>query len=318
MAIPLGLSTYASAQVWTVADNFDEEELGIVLWNSHRIGTAITHERSDGRLHLSVNAPVYDFDQGGISSKFRVNGDFELQVDYFLDQWPTTNGTMVGTGVVSQTSGAAVLLNRQSVPYSGTVERHVVGRFLSTHAGDLATVTEGTFRLVRSGNQFTGFVAPVGTTDWVPVSTSITSTSQNMSVFLFAATYLDWFSGTEVRTSLDNFRINFTPTKRGDADFDGGVFFSDLLLLAQHYGQTGNATWPDGDFTRDGNVNFDDLLVLAQNYYSGSTLQDELFASPQFNSDWQLARSLVPEPLSLGFFTLVGVAMRRWRGTTVI
>src|SRR5205807_9163132 len=50
----------------------------------------------------------------------------------------------------------------------------------------------------------------------------------------------------------------------GDADGDGRVAFSDLLILAQHYGGPGDLT--TGDFNNDHLVGFDDLLILAQNY----------------------------------------------------
>jgi len=50
----------------------------------------------------------------------------------------------------------------------------------------------------------------------------------------------------------------------GDANFDGTVNFSDLLVLAQNYGKSGE--WVDGDFNGDGTVGFDDLLALAQHY----------------------------------------------------
>lgn len=54
-------------------------------------------------------------------------------------------------------------------------------------------------------------------------------------------------------------------TRNGDANLDGAVNFTDLLTLAQHYGQA-TATWDQGDFNYDGAVGFDDLLALAQNY----------------------------------------------------
>lgn len=56
-------------------------------------------------------------------------------------------------------------------------------------------------------------------------------------------------------------------TRSGDANLDGRVEFSDLVALAQNYGNnSGSAVWSTGDFTYDGNVDFGDLVTLAQNY----------------------------------------------------
>jgi hypothetical protein len=54
---------------------------------------------------------------------------------------------------------------------------------------------------------------------------------------------------------------------RGDANRDKRVNFSDLLVLAQNYGQS-SRTFSQGDFNYDGAVNFGDLLILAQRYGS--------------------------------------------------
>lgn len=50
----------------------------------------------------------------------------------------------------------------------------------------------------------------------------------------------------------------------GDVNRDRTVSFSDLLLLAQTYGQAG--AYSQGDLNLDGKVGFSDLLILAQNY----------------------------------------------------
>lgn len=54
---------------------------------------------------------------------------------------------------------------------------------------------------------------------------------------------------------------------RGDVNGDGLVNFSDLVILAAHYGQS-KASWAWGDLNGDGSVNFDDLVILAANYGS--------------------------------------------------
>jgi len=73
----------------------------------------------------------------------------------------------------------------------------------------------------------------------------------------------------------------------GDANHDGLVNFTDLLVLAQHYNSAG-ATFDTGDFNGDGRVAFDDLLLLAQHY--GQTINNPPAAAAD------AAAIAVPEP----------------------
>ena len=59
------------------------------------------------------------------------------------------------------------------------------------------------------------------------------------------------------------------PAVRGDVNHDGKADFSDLLIVASHYGQTGLPLYEAGDLNGDGKVSFADLVVLAQNYGRG-------------------------------------------------
>lgn len=70
---------------------------------------------------------------------------------------------------------------------------------------------------------------------------------------------------TNSTASVINFNI-----LNGDATRDGLVDFSDLLILAQNYGQSGRS-WSFADFDYNGVVDFGDLLILAQHY--GTALQ---------------------------------------------
>jgi endonuclease I len=106
---------------------------------------------------------------------------------------------------------------------------------------------------------------------------------------------------------LDGTSLIFLATLKGDANLSRTVDFDDLLALAQHYG-TSDAEWFDGDSDQNGIVNFDDLLALAQNYGTGTSLTRE-----QFQDDWQLARSMVPEPTSLTVIAVAFLPRRRTR-----
>jgi len=90
----------------------------------------------------------------------------------------------------------------------------------------------------------------------------------------------------------------------GDVSQDGVVNFTDLLVLAQHYGAI-DATYEQGDLNGDGRVDFADLLVLAQHF-------DQSAAGPA-------AASSVPEPdvggIAATSILLVGRRSRKRRST---
>lgn len=101
--------------------------------------------------------------------------------------------------------------------------------------------------------------------------------------------------------------------RAGDTDFNGAVDFDDLLVLAQHYGDSGRL-WNEGDFTLDGIVNFDDLLILAQHYDGNTNLNLSASVGETVADDFALARSLIPEPASLSVIALVPLLGRRRHG----
>ena len=93
---------------------------------------------------------------------------------------------------------------------------------------------------------------------------------------------------------------------------DGVVNFSDLLLLAQNYGQS-NRIWDQGDMNYDGVVNFPDLLSLAQNYGGTSVRAESLTQlSPVMGADVRQAFAEIPEPgLALAGAGAVGLLIVR-------
>lgn len=86
----------------------------------------------------------------------------------------------------------------------------------------------------------------------------------------------------------------------GDANLDSFVDFTDLLTLAQNYGQFVDQMWLTGDFNRDNMVDFNDLLGLAQNYQGAS-----------FDSDWNRALTSVPEPTFVAMLAFIPILSAR-------
>ncbi|HQY89472.1 MAG TPA: S8 family serine peptidase, partial [Tepidisphaeraceae bacterium] len=67
----------------------------------------------------------------------------------------------------------------------------------------------------------------------------------------------------------------------GDLDHNGTVDFSDLLIVAQHYGQSGH-TFAAGnvDYSVDTLVSFSDLLIVAQHYGTSALLVSNRQSNP--------------------------------------
>lgn len=92
----------------------------------------------------------------------------------------------------------------------------------------------------------------------------------------------------------------------GDADFDGEVQFTDLVILSDNFGQEG--TYSRGDFDCDGTVQFGDLVILSDNFGKSAAIA----AAPTAES---ATAEAVPEPttgwlLLLGVFALVNYCRR--------
>ncbi len=116
--------------------------------------------------------------------------------------------------------------------------------------------------------------------------------------------------------SVDATTVVVATTLKGDTNLNFTVNFDDLLTLAQNYAGS-SKVWSQGDSDYNGLVNFDDLLALAQNYGNtyladGSIVTDQSMHA-NFDADFAMARSLVPEPATLGLLggALVMVARRR-------
>jgi len=109
------------------------------------------------------------------------------------------------------------------------------------------------------------------------------------SVYCETGTYSEAFATAPSESASARFDVTITVQPVGDIDGDGRVGFSDLLTLAQNYGQAEGASYATGDINMDGKVDFADLLSLAQNYGQNLT-------AAQMAADVRGAFVQVPEP----------------------
>ncbi|MBI1371128.1 MAG: hypothetical protein GC162_21060 [Planctomycetes bacterium] len=99
----------------------------------------------------------------------------------------------------------------------------------------------------------------------------------------------------------------------GDANTDGAVDISDLVLLAQSFGLSGNVGWLNGDFNHDGAVDISDLVLLAKSFGLSGEVQ---FSTP---ADLLALLTTLPTPEPgmgmIGLMVFNAALMRRRRIT---
>ena len=105
------------------------------------------------------------------------------------------------------------------------------------------------------------FAGPIGSDHLVLSLTNVTDSAGNGLDGIWTDAASAFPSGDGASGAPFTFHFNILP---GDINQDGIVDFADLVLLAQHYGQSG--TFAQGDLTGDGTVNFAGLVILAQDY----------------------------------------------------
>ena len=131
---------------------------------------------------------------------------------------------------------------------------------------------------------------------------------------MFAVGYAD--GNTDAGSIAGPNQVVVIYTLAGDATLAGSVGFSDLIVVAKHYGQTG-WDWSDGDLNYDpsGSVGFADLILVAKLYGDSTGLASGTVGGGVLTLAWQAQpAAATPEPESLAMIAGAGLLCRRRRG----
>jgi hypothetical protein len=206
------LSTPARAQ--SLQDNFDDNQFDTSRWRVEAWGTGPTIAEVNQRLEITVpaNSAGSTFSSGPFS-RVLVHGDFDVQVDYQLLNWPQTNGVRAGFVLFHDgPAGPSENLARVSLgPNNDEVGQprecysmNATGRGLSVVAtADLA----GKLRLVRLGSVLNGYHAAQGTEKWTFLGSEPVETD-DVELGLWAWSHDYAFADQLVRVAFDNFVLN--------------------------------------------------------------------------------------------------------------
>jgi hypothetical protein len=190
--------------VGTVIDDFNDNTLDAKTWSAQIQGTGPSVSEVNGRLEISL--PNISFDDpelgrfsAGYASACKLQGDFDVQVDYQLLAWPFANGVRVGLrtslGNVERTS----LGPAQDFPDQPR-ETYIA------HFGDVLMFTatqdiSGQLRQQRIGNVLHGFYRTTG--GWIQIGEAQVST-EDVTFGVAAWSHDATFTDQSVAVAFDN------------------------------------------------------------------------------------------------------------------
>jgi len=185
-------------------DDFNDDSMNAAFWAVYVFGTGPQIAETTGRLETTLPANSQDDPQMGMfgtryQSVCTLRGDFDLQAEFTLLDWPPANGVRVG--LLAGGFGATRLSWFGSDWYlSG---EGPVG------PEDLIATTDlvGKLRIVRVGATITGYYFNAESRVWVALNSQSTSTD-DVTVRLGAWSHNYLFGHQTARAAFDNFVIS--------------------------------------------------------------------------------------------------------------
>jgi hypothetical protein len=205
LAVPLSASP-------VLVDDFNDNYRNRTLWSDNYHGADTIVQETNGQVEIALPSyatnwvPSGNFG-GGYIANFKVAGDFDMQVDFHLINWPYANGVRVffniwiygGPGFnVQRTS-----FGSNQIP--GQPRDWYCADFGSGGLGAATSDLSGTLRWVRSGTLYTGYYAT--NNGWASLG-STTAIAGNVTPHISAASSDASFCHQDVKIAFDNFTVN--------------------------------------------------------------------------------------------------------------
>jgi Tol biopolymer transport system component len=183
-------------------ETFDNNTINPAFWQLFDPGSSSSAAALvNQRLEMSMSADAIGSGFFGIQAASRclLQGDFDLQVDYILLDWPTASGIRVALGAEPDNFVA----RSGATPTTG--ERYFA-YFPAFGGAEVPTNDQqGSLRLVRSGISSTAYVLSSGI--WTPILTATTNSAEEQITLTFYSSDFE-FGHQNVKAAFDNFRLN--------------------------------------------------------------------------------------------------------------
>jgi len=193
-------------------ENFDDNTLNDTFWVVNQHEGPLCSE-INGRWEVVIPGESWDNDlSDGDQMRCRLDaleglsGDFDIQVDFHLLQWPDSSGVRVGirtyVGNVTRV-GFGIGGDFFGLPRENFVSN--LGRIGSGLELVETELTDGTLRLIRIGNTVRTYYSGLGTEDWTLIGGYTTPDMPSEPLFGLAVwTHNAYFAQEDVRVAFDN------------------------------------------------------------------------------------------------------------------
>lgn len=182
------------------SDGFDDGVIDPLVWIPSESGGPLVDEQN-GRVELTVPSTSSGASFGAtLTTVCKLIGDFDIQVDYELLEWPANAGVRMGFTVHDDKSSARAWFFNDFTQDDSYVAQH--GGSIQTAP---ATGMTGTLRMTRAGDTWTSYYWDGAM--WAVINSSIQSLTDEYQVRLQIWGHDASFSDQQVRVAFDDFTL---------------------------------------------------------------------------------------------------------------
>lgn len=201
LSLSLFLSLAGSARALVWSDDFNDGIVNPSLWTLSTSG-GVSAKEENGRfwMHLPSDATGSTF-AANLTAQPKLVGDFEILMDFSLDQWSSSSGVRLGLVVQFQYGGIG-LVRYNNGP--GSAEMYAMD-FGNWWNGFNTVDRTGRFRWTRTGNLVMGQVDQNGS--WVTVGFWGLASTEDVSFWIGAWSHDSYFGDQDTTVSIDNVHV---------------------------------------------------------------------------------------------------------------
>lgn len=189
-----------------ITENFNNNQYAQQYWWINSIGAGVDSTVANNRLEItlpvSTGGSLY---MGMMGSNFALAGDFDMQVDFSLLNWPANNASQIGLSI-DQANDCSIFRRSRGVNEGGGGEIYftmIKGQMSQVPASG----SSGTLRMTRTGNTMAGYYWDGA--NWLLVGTG-TDASLGAPTHVNSNLNRDSsFSGPSVQAAFGNIQLTY-------------------------------------------------------------------------------------------------------------